>query len=199
MIKKRSRNNLLLGAISLYLLATLTYMFAADYGDLWSLLYYTKDNLFIAIIAYCLRGRFKAKIIPDMIVLAKLYSTLSITLRLLFDVRVLGTYAYCFISILAIPLIVYEWQQINKNQIAKFITGLVMVSFGALVSWKLSEYSENNRRVEQLIRELEQKKASKVYVDKENNKQDERNEKRFDKIDHKLDYIIERIDKFTSR
>lgn len=87
----------------------------------------------------------------------------------------------------------------QQNQIAKFITGLVMVSFGALVSWKLSEYSENNRRVEQLIRELEQKKASKVYVDKENSKQDERNEKRFDKIDHKLDYIIERIDKFTSR
>lgn len=116
MIKRRKQNKLLTGAISLYLLATLTYMFAADYGDLWSLLYYTKDNLFIATIAYCLRDKFKAKIIPDMIALAKLYSTFSITLRLLFGIRLLGDYAYCFLSILAIPLIVYEWQQINKTK-----------------------------------------------------------------------------------
>jgi Na+/melibiose symporter-like transporter len=83
----------------------------------------------------------------------------------------------------------------DSKQKISIATGVITAIIGAAFAWKLNEYSANNRRVEELIRELQLQKASIVYVDKENEKQDNRVDKRFDRIDKKLDYIIERIDK----
>lgn len=81
----------------------------------------------------------------------------------------------------------------NKKQMLNIATGVITAIIASLFAWKLNVYSENNNRVEQLLRELEIKKASIEYVDKENQKQDRVAEKNIEKIDRKLDYIIDQL------
>ncbi len=91
--------------------------------------------------------------------------------------------------------------------------GLVISSVSAILvmigGWQLDNYSQKERireaerkksmaTINALIDELKSEKASIMYVDKENDKQDARTEKRFDKIDGKLDYIIDRIDRIST-
>lgn len=81
----------------------------------------------------------------------------------------------------------------NKKYVEKIAIGVIIAIFGTLFAYKLDGYSKNNDRVEALLRELEVKKASIEYVDKENQKQDRIAEKNIEKIDRKLDYIIDQL------
>ena len=112
-MKKNSKITLI---AFLYLLCCVIYIAFAHSSDFWSVFYYTKDNLFVVLIALFLRRYIKYKIIPDFLVLVKLFSTISITLRLFFNCRIAQDYSAIFLMILSIPLIIQEWRQVIANK-----------------------------------------------------------------------------------
>lgn len=92
---------------------------------------------------------------------------------------------------------------INVIQIAiplvfTFISSVIL--FKMDVNQREERLREDRRREEiktitQRIRVLEEKKTPYEYVDKENEKQDVRSHQLDERINKKLDYLIERVDK----
>lgn len=102
--------------ISIYLLVAIIYLATSNTGDLWSCVYFVKDNLFIITTAFIVRYYFKLKIIPDLIIAIKTYATISVIARFIFNFTLFYDYSFIFLTIFITPLIAYEWRTITKNK-----------------------------------------------------------------------------------
>lgn len=101
--------------ISIYLLAAIIYIAAGNVGELWSCFYFVKDNLFIITTALIARSYMQLKIIPNVIIVIKSFSTVSLIARFLFNFTLFYDYAFVFLTILIIPLFLIEWRTITKS------------------------------------------------------------------------------------
>ena len=94
----------------------------------------------------------------------------------------------------------------SKYKIAQIAIPLVFTFVSSVILFKMDVNQREQRLIEdrrreeiktitQRIRVLEEKKTPYEYVDKENEKQDVRSHQLDERINKKLDYLIERVDK----